>query len=376
MNPRTLAHDTACWYQSHLIPSVPHSENVRKYLGGIAEALTIRVLQSPDEEENQQQLEPQQKEPIGLPSLQTRKSGTTTTTAKSLSANDWRSYLASNQLQNIVPTLRDKKSTGLLDRRDRARLEAFLEGCALAVPDDVRYSNGNVNNKTSNNQKSSNGRAKTGVPTTAMSPSRELSLDEGLSGFLSNGNNGNGGGSLRPISSASSSSTRYYQFETADLTTRLELYLRTLKRARDARAPCVITQEPSRAMKARMRAIVRSFVNTVGCVRELGPTLMGLLRALTKELLAVETLGNELVRGLKRTSFATAQWEEGIIGNVPIDDCLSVSPPPLSFCCCYCWLEQVLCRSTNTGHPLRHLPSYLPRKTRPRIICCPCWTHT
>jgi hypothetical protein len=94
----------------------------------------------------------------------------------------------------------------------------------------------------------------------------------------------------------------YPQLRQAEMTLRLELYVRTLVRivANDEDQPCVLRLEPAKALKARAMCIVRAHVATVGCVTSMGPNLTRLLEALTRELLAVDTLCGEVVTVIRR----------------------------------------------------------------------------
>ena len=99
---------------------------------------------------------------------------------------------------------------------------------------------------------------------------------------------------------------RHPQFQTDDLAVRVELYVRSLRRVRETGNECVVTLEPPRAIRARVDAVVDSFVNTIGCVRGVGPVLSKLVGSLTRELLAVEMLGEELTQAIDRL---TSEYE-------------------------------------------------------------------
>lgn len=181
-------------------------------------------------------------------------------------------------------------------------MEAFLKSCLAAVPDDSLASKAELNAR----------RAQKKPLSSAPSERFDISLREGLSGFMAVGGT-NGAWEnraptmmMRPLSKSQSSSSSFKvhcpQFETNELATRLELYLRNLNRAHSLGQPCVVYLEPSKATRARNRCIVRSFVATVGCVSEIGPTLMVLISALTKELLAVDSLGDGLIKVVRSKS--------------------------------------------------------------------------
>jgi len=103
------------------------------------------------------------------------------------------------------------------------------------------------------------------------------------------------------------------QIRQQELRIRLELYVRSLYRAKSLERACVVAVEPDRAIRARAEMIVSAFVSTVGCVRGVGPVLLKLLVNLTKELLSVEFVAEDLYRVIRRivneyehgTSFAS-----------------------------------------------------------------------
>ena len=151
-----------------------------------------------------------------------------------------------------------------LSRRCKARMEAFLQGCALAVPDD--------------------GCDRTKTQETAS----DITVKDGLSGFNNRSPN-----SLGPR-------MVYPQFRNSELTLRLELYLRCLNRVNSEKIECVVHLESPKTVRARATSLVRAFVATVGCVRSMSPNLTRLLQVLTMELLAVETISDGLAKVIRR----------------------------------------------------------------------------
>ena len=239
-----------------------------------------------------------------------------------------------------------------LSRRSAARLRAFVTSCRLAVPDDpfptpgtkgggptaagsrggfvsVRESEAakaaaaadtaarQLLGKPLHDGKADGRKEPLALPESAKVGTDATSLEAALSGFSVNDEDPKKGGSAkkengsgksgksgnvtkkRQISTGSAASFRtrpqqYPQFEADDLTVRVELYIRSLRRVRETGDECVIYLEPPRAVRARVRGVVKSFIVTVGCVSSIGPVLSSLVGSMTKELLAVEVIGEEL----------------------------------------------------------------------------------
>jgi hypothetical protein len=291
MSARSLAQEAAGWYLTHLEPTSPNAENVKAYLRGPVLALTLKVLNSPEgavpglEIEDEAAVEEE------------KKSGGEGT------ESSWRKYLhpLGDDSDVAIWDEQDQDAYDALGRRTRARMEAFLASCCLALPDMSR-----PRPKTKDTNK---------IPKKPAAQPKEVSLSEGLSGFRVSVN-GNKSASSSPtlasiqastallrqisVSSTSSSAKPLPQFSASDLTTRLELYIRTLHRVRTLGRECVITAEPPRALKARAQSLVMSFVATVGCVRSMGPSLTRLLECMTKELLAEDCLGEGVSNVIQR----------------------------------------------------------------------------
>ena len=289
MSARSLAQEAAGWYLTHLEPTSPNAENVKAYLRGPVLALTLKVLNSPEG---------------AVPGLEIEDEAAVEEEKKSggdVTESSWRKYLHPKEEDSDVALWdeQDQDAYDALGRRTQARMEAFLATCSLALPDMSRPKNTKDTNK---------------IPKKPIAQPKEVSLSEGLSGFRvpKNGNTSASSSPtlasiqastalLRQISVSSTSSTKPLpQFSASDLTTRLELYIRTLYRVRTLGRECVITAEPPRALKARAHSLVMSFVAIVGCVRSMGPSLTRLLECLTKELLAEDCLGEGVYNVIRR----------------------------------------------------------------------------
>lgn len=271
-------------------------------------------------------------------------------------ASDWRLYLDTVDSMDSLDSTAHGDSTETsaelktstssnqgdgpkLSRRSNARLRAFLSSCRLAVPDDPfpttagGGSGGAQGNGSAPNSVRATEAAKTAAA--ADTTARQLlgkplhaekdakvagttdpaSLETALSNFaVADANDAkNSPKKVKGSFTPNRPRDRYPQFEENDLTVRIELYIRSLRRVRETGNECGIALEPPRAIKARVRGVVDSFVVTVGCVRSIGPELRKLVRNLTKELLAVETIGQDLLSVIGRlaseyehqTSFAS-----------------------------------------------------------------------
>lgn len=269
-------------------------------------------------------------------------------------ASDWRLYLDTVDSMDSLDSTAHGDSTETsadlntstssnqsdgpkLSRRSNARLRAFLSSCRLAVPDDPfpttagGGSSGAQGNGSGPNSVRATEAAKTAAA--ADTTARQLlgkplhvggdakiagttdpaSLETALSNFAVADDAKDGPKKVKGSFTPSRPRDRYPQFEENDLTVRIELYIRSLRRVRETGNECVIALEPPRAIKARVRGVVDSFVVTVGCVRSIGPQLRKLVGNLTKELLAVEVIGQDLLSATGRlaseyehqTSFAS-----------------------------------------------------------------------
>ncbi len=316
---RSLCQEATRWYLSHLDPLTPHGENVKTFLRGPVLALTIRILfPAPSEEEDN----------VSAAESNTHDAAKTPSSPNSSKPQDWRDFLqhssAVEQDASAKWSTKDQNAYDILGRRTRARLDAFLQGCALAIPDESCTSNGKPSVPKNPNGLMTRKPNGTGSPSTKT---EDMSLDEGLSGFQPCSTNGklpspisspvlrsisaNGSHILRQISA--NSAKKHPQISEEELLVRLELYLRMLSRVHSTRQECVIAMETPKMLKAKAKIIVRAFVVTVGCVQHLSPVLTELLRCLARELLAVDNLGEEVIKVIRRvvmeyehqTSFAS-----------------------------------------------------------------------
>jgi hypothetical protein len=286
MNAKALAQEVTSWYLSHLDPYSPHTTNVESYLRVPVLGLTLQILATATAnktESNGLELEaPQQGD-----------------TASSGSSHDcsWKSLLKGKGSDGVW-TEQDQRAFSDLGRRTRARMDAFIAGCSLAVPDDTTD-----RSSSSASLASKHGRS----AAIARADSPDISFKEGLAGLASSvatsKQQGKKSGSpmlAAALGKQSINKVRYPQFRGAELTLRLELYIRTLMRTASTGQECVVTLEAPKTVKARALTVVRSFVATVGCVRSLRPTLTNLMQNLTKELLAVDTLCEDISKVIGR----------------------------------------------------------------------------
>ena len=330
MNVRGLAQEAVSWYLAHVDDSAAHADNVKRFFRGPVIALTVSILKKSsltedvlhaDQEEQAKEVTANGEIPEQAPT-------------KNPAGSNWKEYLGKGNRKgaNELPEFSEKDSEeyDTLSTRAKARLEAFLCGVSLALPsEDPSASERNVQKHSSTNglndkrdQLTKNNsslsiafdkRRELSVSgySSANSSTHSFSLIEGLAGFRAVEK---GPSSLiRSISSNRSLiSIKHPQISEQDMVTRLELYLRSLHRVKTL-GDCVVAAEPMRAIKARARGIVTSFIDTVSTVRQQSPVLTRLLTTLTQELLAVDILSEELSRVIRRivsdyehtTSFAS-----------------------------------------------------------------------
>jgi hypothetical protein len=296
-NARSLAQEAVSWYLDHLNIRQPHAANVRDYLRGPVIALTAATL-SIDATSS-------------IDDSVSTKTNQASTALPETAPLNWRDYLNQQGIGGLeesltleelfAPTTIDEKYAALSPRA-KARLEAFLEGVALAVTSE-ETNGSSVLLKTKRSEKSGTG----------------ISLLEGLVGFrsvnFSNVASRSDSGVTKGEASPATKSQQqaYQQLGEFELVSRLELYLRLVGLAASLKGYCVIAHEPLKALKARARSLVAAFVDTVGTVRRVNKILTRLLTVLTKELLAVTTLSEDLCRGIRNivsgyvhaTSFAS-----------------------------------------------------------------------
>ena len=261
--PRCLAQEAVAWYFSHVDEFASHAENVRLFLRNPAIALTYGLLYG--------------------------RKGNAEDVNKTAGAANWKEYLGQSDSFSPLMTDHPPKEYEKLAPRAKARLEAFLQGVTLAIPNNERESSA--------------------TPTSTPKRNGNALLEQGLSGFRPKANS-----AMRSISVSSTSSVvPQPQIAENDLVTRLELYLRTVIRAKALGQECTFAVEPARAVKARVNAIVAAFIENVSTVRQQSAVLTRLLTTMTKEILAVEQLSAGLAKIIRRmvmdyehtTSFAS-----------------------------------------------------------------------
>ena len=212
MKAKSVAQEVTAWYLKKLDPHTPHDQNVQTYLRPPLLHATLQVL---------------------CPEQQTAKE------------QDWGQW--------------DPQAYGSLTRRHKAQMDAFLQGCILAVPQDSPHtSSGKQQHEVKRVEK------KTSPQHTKTSPIMTSIQEAAL---------------MRSLST----DLEHQQVRASELCTRLGLYFLTLT-----------TEETTKASKARAMCIVRAFVATVGCVRRVGPTLRHLLETATKEVMCVELLSGDV----------------------------------------------------------------------------------
>jgi hypothetical protein len=324
MKARGLAQEAVSWYFSHSDPYAPHSENVERFLSGPVQAVTLSILQgevptSTADDDDDEVLK-----------IDFAEHGTKLPEEEKKSAGTWRDFLHAGKTLNSFPEWGEpeEKIFESLGKRTKARLEAFLMGVTLAVASEhTTSSSSSVSVHSGTTAASRNENRLPPRPSASRRTSGSdgsnysFSLVEGLAGFHSMEKKNSPLSSpvisslnlMRSMSSQSSPKSRCPQIREEELVTHLELYIRSLHRVRAQKQECVLAAEPARAVKARARSLVVSFVDTVGTVRQQSPVLTRLLQCLTQELLAVDILGENVGRVIRRivseydhqTSFAS-----------------------------------------------------------------------
>jgi hypothetical protein len=311
MNIRSLAQEAAHWYFDRLDPHNTHLSNVKVHLRGPIIAVTARILQ-------ETHILIEQNAVAALPAAATPSPISSTTEKKQEEVEKPKSWKgcfrnfadASFSLQDLFELDDAEMTYEDMNSRNKARLDSFIEGVALALVSDEQH-----------------------APPMKEPPQRQVSVDstdlsliEGLVGFRSMGI-GNRTATMNVVSSIKKATRSTSvtgvpklilpkplpQLGENELVTRIELYLRAILRVVTYANDCVIVYEPIKALKVRTKFIVAAFVNTVGTVRHVNPVLTRLLVALTKELLAVPTLSEGLMRIIRNivsnyvhaTSFAS-----------------------------------------------------------------------
>jgi hypothetical protein len=181
---------------------------------------------------------------------------------------------------------------GIISKRSMARLEAFVDGVSAAVPSDPYES----------------------TAVRSSSPS-SLVLDVKSKIFPPLNNSNSQAHNIRRYAN------RYPQIDQDSLFTRLELYIRSIQRIYNTTnsnnkgdimtevttaqqlplEECNVHLEPTRLLlRTRVHCICRAFVANVSCVTLVQPVLLKLLGSSTRELLAVQTLSEDLWKAIKR----------------------------------------------------------------------------
>ena len=348
MNAKTIAQEIVDWYRSHLDPYDCHAVNVRTHLHGPVLSVTHRILNEQDDNDHDEfaaaaetEAVEEEKKSCGSSTMPAQESAAGGVVDKSqweaLAAPPAPAASTNSSTTNEV----NQKLYESLGRRSKARMDAFLAGVAIALPgaDGAKSKISNkkhqevsraksappkvlhhTNKKQVPPQKSaattsSNSTAKNQNETTtaaaaaAAKPQNPKIVNK--SPVLASLNN-HGKAILRSVS-VEPVAQKQPQIRDQELLIRLELYIRSLYRVNSLDQDCVVAAEPAKAINARVEIIVAAFIATVGCVRSMSPALTKLLSCMTRELMAVEYLGETLVRVIRRlvneyehgTSFAS-----------------------------------------------------------------------
>lgn len=306
MDPRRIAKELSEWYQLELDPFQTHSQNVRNLLHGPVLNLTSRVLLQDSEEQGTDR---------SLNDIEEEKKLCSIPRDGSEDTNDRTGKFPVEKIISEAPLKQSQQEDEIyfgLRRRSRARLDAFLKGVEISVtsvtsersppPSPSLHSRSKKSASSLGVPKAPS--SKRGVPkappaaaSNPQSPSRTAKAPRKphieSSPVLTSLNN-HGKALLRSVSVEASSVRKHAQIRDMDLRTRLELYIRSCCRVRSLKQDCVVAYEPDKAIKARAQLIVTSFISTVGCVRRSSPVLLQVILTATKELLAVEFIGEDL----------------------------------------------------------------------------------
>ncbi len=375
-----IAEDIAQHFKDQRNEHLPHAKNIRRYLRKPVLAITRRVLLPRMDYDNDAIMQRIGNEQFG------EETNVDPTFAKGKEGLDWRDYLTTEpswpkdidtdlsfsetetetegeqmrinsrtraQLKNMnalpQPSMKTLPNAGnakkmKLTRRTLARMEAFLASTAYALPNDAVSAERKVPIK---NVVPSLKSLTTSLPSSIATKFRTNKATEKNSHASSENNNNIGNGnnkgekSSSPTKKKKNTTRSYPQMRLNDLTLRLELYIRTLRRMRahllknDANsnafttsssneshdqqpAPieadeCVIHLEPAKAMKTRIDLIIDSLVSTVGSVGSMRHILNNLLVHFSREMLAVELISEDIQSYIRKivldyehqTSFAS-----------------------------------------------------------------------
>jgi hypothetical protein len=300
-NPRAMAQDAAAWYISNLDPHSSNESNIHRYLRTPLVALTVKTFKKP-------------KPPAPIISTlgvagdvlpgEVKEEKKCTGGGGGSNGGDWREYLqeeeATNSSMKNNERLLLQEEYASLSRRTKARLEAFLAGCTLAVPGPEEEEPKSGSEREAAMVSLQDGLSGFGLgsspqKTTRTPPQRATSLTQKMGrsmiGRVPNPN-----------------SVKHPQIEQEDLVIRLELYIRTVQRVRNLKEECVVAMEPPKAVHARGQCITNAFVATAAYVRNISPVLTRLLHCLTMEMLAVECVAQEITKVIHRI---VSEYEHG-----------------------------------------------------------------
>eukprot|EP00934_Nitzschia_sp_Nitz4_P005663 Nitzschia sp. Nitz4//scaffold178_size73299//70555//72588//NITZ4_005723-RA/size73299-processed-gene-0.35-mRNA-1//1//CDS//3329539194//5653//frame0 len=285
---RSVAQDVGSWYFVHLDSFTPNQDNVERFLRGPLMALTVTIVLP--------ELTPMQRRPKAPPAGDQTAQGShkkkiilpSSSASSGEILGDWREFVvAPGSANRTEATVDGKAAYDKLSRRTRVRMEAFLAGCALAVPNDNDPNNHSI----------------------SQQPSGDLvTLQQGLTGFSrASDRNVRGLHGLSMAQSANSTAQRP-QMDEEELVHRLEIYIRTLQRVQKLNDECVIAMEPPKTLRTRACMTTDAFVATAGTIRNLRPVLSRLLHCLTMEVLAVEVLSPDIHKVIHRI---VSEYEHG-----------------------------------------------------------------
>jgi len=307
MDSKALALETCSRYLSQVDKTISHLANVTAYLKPLVFEITQRIIREAIRDDDR-----------GASgdtkfSLVDSLPHSTSNYSPSVSINgDQRESL---EVQNVV-----------ISRRSMARFEAFVEGVSLATPNDPITSTRTPNRPPSNlldlsvalpvitSRLGNLGAAIEGKKVTKMRVNESMNSIHSSNSATSD---------VASTVSSNTESTRsrrsqrryiYPQVDQDDLVIRLELYIRSLKRvfygtpATATETPangtpqvleeCNAHREPSGLLRARVNCLCRAFIANVGSVTSIQPVLKALLGSMTKELLAVDVLGEDLLKAI------------------------------------------------------------------------------
>lgn len=317
MNVRSQAQDAADLYFSRLDPYSSNDENIRNFLSEPLLAVTLSTLHGPP------LLKDSVKDSTSVTTINTNIPTVSIQEEKKNGTNDWRDYLQQQPYSSSNPSsekLQDAYNS--LSGRAKARMEAFLAGCILAAPSDIipRKKEDAESMVYLQDALSGFGRNKIGKRDLMMmspiskTPSKQQQQQQHIP------TNFKGKTPIKAIvqsvmtpTTTDNTQKRAPQISESDLILRLDLYIRTLQRVKNLNKDCVIAMETPKIIKIRAKCITNAFVTTAGCVRSMSAILTKLLNCLTMEIIAIDTLSEDIKKVIRRivleyehgTSFAS-----------------------------------------------------------------------